>query len=127
VSGIKQGARLSSSGLYRCAGVIPASSTTCGIAANDFTATGIFQNCTSTPFLTFEAAPGINPALAQPTMAGALVSYADGREAMVYTFDCAAWQTSCMVLGHVAISWMLHGVINGERRAMLSTQVCVLS
>jgi hypothetical protein len=41
-------------------------------------------------------------------VAAALVNYTDdGREAIAFTFDCAAWSRSCQMLGRMAVAWML--------------------
>jgi hypothetical protein len=42
---------------------------------------------------------------------------------MAFVFDCAGWSTSCVLLSHLAVTWMTQGVIAGERRALLSVQV----
>ena len=54
-----------------------------------------------------------------------LVKYGDGRESLAFTFDCAGWSGSCLVLGHLSVAWLLRDIIPGERRALLSIQVSV--
>jgi hypothetical protein len=45
-------------------------------------------------------------------------------QTMAFFMDMASWQISSMAIGHLVTSWLLHHIIPGERRAMLSTQVC---
>jgi len=42
---------------------------------------------------------------------------------MAFVFDCASWSSSCMVIAHLATTWMLQNIIPGERRALLSVQM----
>ena len=58
--------------------------------------------------------------------AGVLVNYADGRESLAFTFDCASWTPSCLLLGHFSLTWMLRDILPGERQALLSPQVRAL-
>jgi hypothetical protein len=52
--------------------------------------------------MVFAVRPG-----APAPVAAALVRHEDGREAMAFVFDCAAWSQSCRVLARLAIAWML--------------------
>ena len=48
------------------------------------------------------AAPG-----ATKGVAAALITHADGREAMAFTFDCGAWSPTCQALANLTASWLL--------------------
>jgi hypothetical protein len=41
----------------------------------------------------------------------------------MFSFDCAAWNPNCLVVGHAAAAWVLKDLIPGERMALLSPQV----
>jgi hypothetical protein len=101
--------------------------------ANDFATTGINAPCNSTVVMTYDPAPELGPVHAQPTMAAALVTFNATspefrREELVFTLACAYWQISCMVLSHFSISWLMHDIIPGQRRALMAVQVssCLL-
>jgi hypothetical protein len=85
--------------------------------AADFAGTGLHPGCTSTPVLDFDG--GVYTA-------GVLVKYADGRESLAFTFDCASWTPTCLLLGHFSLTWMLRDIVPGERQALLSPQVRAL-
>jgi len=51
VSGVRVGAQLSTSGLYRCPGIASPALTTCSIFAADFADAGLTPGCTPTPIL----------------------------------------------------------------------------
>ncbi|KIZ05898.1 hypothetical protein MNEG_2062 [Monoraphidium neglectum] len=109
-SGILPSAPLSSSGLYRCPGSGSAPPlATCSMWASDFAATGLHPPCQSTPVLMVGA-----------NVAGTLVKFGDGRESLAFMHDCAGWSTTCLVLGHVSLSWILQGLIPGERISLLT-------
>jgi hypothetical protein len=118
-SGVKRTAPLSSLGLWRCPGVAAAPLPTCSMWAADFAATGMHPACKATPVLEFAPADGG----AATHAAGALVAYADGRESLAFFFECGAWSTSCLVLGHAALSYLVRGLIPGERRALVTPHV----
>lgn len=59
----------------------------------------------------------------QSYVGGAVVKYDDGRESMAFMLDCSAWLTSCLVLGHLSVSWMLRDIVPGDRQALLTVQV----
>ena len=110
-SGLKPTAALSAAGLYRCPGAQSAPQTTCPLFGNT-RPRGLFPACTPTPV--FEDAAGV---------VGAAVKYADGRESLAFTTECAAWASPCFALAHYVLPWMLRDIIPGERRALLSVQV----
>jgi hypothetical protein len=56
-------------------------------------------------------------------MAAAVINYADGREALVFTNGVAGWSTSSLVISHFVVSWITKGVIPGQRQVLLNTQV----
>ncbi|GBF97931.1 hypothetical protein Rsub_10604 [Raphidocelis subcapitata] len=114
ISGIKSSAVLGSGGLYRCPAIKASPLPTCSIWAADFADTGLQPNCTSTPVLDFDG--GVYTG-------GVLVNYADGRESLAFTFDCASWTPSCLLLGHFSLTWMLRDILPGERQALLSPQM----
>jgi hypothetical protein len=39
------------------------------------------------------------------------------------SLQCAAWNPNCLLLAHLAVSWVTKNIIPGQRRALLSTQV----
>lgn len=117
--------------------------------AADFASTGIHPPCTATPILNFlpgmgspagiaaaavgtpypgAAGPGAMvaggsyPAATNHT-GGVIVSYADGHRAMAFLFDCSHLSTTCMVLGHLGLSWLLRDAIPGVRQALLTVHV----
>lgn len=91
--------------------------------ANDFASTGIISPCNTTVVMTYDPKPELGASYAQPTMAAAVVNYADGREALVFTNGVAGWSTSSLVIGHFVVSWITKGVIPGQRQVLLNTQV----
>jgi hypothetical protein len=47
---------------------------------------------------------------ASPAIAAVLVNYTDdNRNTMAFTFDCAAWSPSCVLLGRLSVAWLLEG------------------
>jgi hypothetical protein len=114
--------------LPRCPAIIPQASSVCYMFANDFATTGINAPCNSTVVMTYDPAPELGPVHSVPTMAAAIVTFnADTpdlrREELVFTLACAYWQISCMVLSHFSLSWLLHDIIPGQRRALMAVQV----
>jgi hypothetical protein len=96
--------------------------------ANDFAATGISESCTSEVVMTLDPNPALGPAFAQAYMGAAVVTYSSSayngtRQELVTAFDCGWWKPSCLVFAHYALSWLLHDVIPGQRRALFSIQV----
>ena len=105
--------------LCRCPGITTQTLPTCSIWAADFAATGLHPPCNSTAILTY----GPND---QYTV-GAAVKYEGGaRESLAFFFDCASWNTGCIALGHLAVTWMLRGIVPGSRMALLTPQVGLL-
>jgi hypothetical protein len=87
--------------------------------ASDFADAGLHPACTPTPILQF--AP--QQPDAAPQVAGALIKYQDGRESLAFVFDCSSYSTTCLLLGHMSLGWMLQGLVPGERRALLTVQL----
>jgi hypothetical protein len=87
--------------------------------ASDFADAGLHTPCTPKPILQF--AP--QQPDAAPQVAGVLVKYQDGRESLAFVFDCSDHSTTCMLLGHLSLGWMLQGLVPGERRALLTVQL----
>ncbi|GBF97916.1 hypothetical protein Rsub_10589 [Raphidocelis subcapitata] len=112
ISGIKSSAVLGSEGM--CPAIKASPLPACSMWAADFAGTGLHPGCTSTPVLDFDG--GVYTA-------GVLVNYADGRESLAFTFDCASWTPSCLLLGHFSLTWMLRNILPGERQALLSPQM----
>jgi hypothetical protein len=124
VSGIKQDAVLDVKGLWRCGGIIPdaaAARNVCSIYTRE--PASLFQTCTGEVVMTYTPDPSLPAAYAQPTMAAAVITYTDGRQEMITTFDCATWQPNCHVFGHYALSWLLHDIVPGQRQVLLNMQV----
>ncbi|KAI8476751.1 MAG: hypothetical protein J3K34DRAFT_516331 [Monoraphidium minutum] len=97
---------VSSDGLYRCPGIRSAPLPTCSIwgPGSDFEVGGLHPNCTSTPFMELSARGGGGGG----GLAAMIVDYTDdGRESMGFTFDCAMWSPTCMVLGRLSVAWLL--------------------
>jgi hypothetical protein len=120
VSGVKRDAALNADLLYRCP--TPANfarENACILWSNAF----FTQPCNITSVLEMPAAPEYGTDYAVKTSVGVEIDHADGRQSMAIFMDCAFWQPTCMVLGHVVVSWVLHDIIPGQRRAMLSTHV----
>jgi hypothetical protein len=42
---------------------------------------------------------------------------------MSFMHGCAAWSSSCLLLGHMALAWLTQNIIPGERAALLTVQV----
>jgi hypothetical protein len=42
---------------------------------------------------------------------------------MAFFHACAAWSTTCIALGHMAVAWALQNFIPGERAPLLTVQV----
>ena len=103
----------------RCPAIKEPPLTACNIWASDFAATGIQAPCNATAILDFVSTPGAAPT----TSGGVLVKYADGRESLAFLFDCAGWSQSCLVLGHLSLSWMLRDIIPGARQPLLLVQM----
>lgn len=80
--------------------------------AADFAATGIHPACNVTAVAT----------VSSTYLVGTLVAYADGRESLAFMHDCGGWSTSCLVLGHVSVSWLLRDAIPGLRQALLTIE-----
>jgi hypothetical protein len=57
------------------------------------------------------------------TVVGILATYSNGLQDLVFGLDLTSWEASCWVLAHAALSWVLHDIIPGQRRSLLSTQV----
>jgi hypothetical protein len=77
VSGIRPTARLSAGGLWRCSGALPAAYTTCNFWLPD----GVVSHaCNTTSVLEVNGSAG-------RSVAGTLVDYDDGRQALVFMND----------------------------------------
>jgi hypothetical protein len=37
--------------------------------------------------------------------------------------DCAGWTSSCLVLGHMSLAWVLRDQVPGLRRPLLTVQM----
>jgi len=123
VSGVKRDAAITADLLYRCP--TPANFTQdkiCILWSDAFNT----QPCNITSVLEMPATPALGADYAVKTSVGVQVDHGDGRQSMAIFMDCAPWQPSCMVIGHVIISWLAHDIIPGQRRAMLSTHVSYL-
>jgi hypothetical protein len=77
VSGIRPTARLPAGGLWRCSGALPAAYTTCNFWLPDGV---VSHDCTTTSVLEVDAPSG-------RSVAGTLVNYDDGRQALVFMND----------------------------------------
>jgi hypothetical protein len=95
----------------RCPFAKASATGSCPICAADFAGDCLNPSCTATPVLDFAGGA---------TAGGALVKYADGRESLAFIFDCAAFSPTCMVLGHLSLSWLLHDIIPGQRDVLLT-------
>jgi hypothetical protein len=96
--------------------------------ANDFAATGISEDCTSQEVMTLDANPALGPGFEAAMMGAAVVTYNSTayngtRQELITTFDCGSWKPACLVFGHYALSWLMHDIIPGQRRALFSIQV----
>ncbi|KIY97912.1 hypothetical protein MNEG_10048 [Monoraphidium neglectum] len=110
-SGINPSATLGNEGLWRCPFAKASATGSCPICAADFAGDCLNPSCTATQVLDFAGGA---------TAGGALVKYADGRESLAFIFDCAAFSPTCMVLGHLSLSWLLHDIIPGQRDVLLT-------
>ncbi|KIZ05734.1 hypothetical protein MNEG_2222 [Monoraphidium neglectum] len=113
ISGIKRTANLSAEGLYRCPALRSSPAvTSCNMWAADFTNPGIVMPCNVSSILD----------LSTTYVGGTLVNYQDGREVLAFMFDCGGWSTSCLALGHLAVTWLLQNAVPGVRQALLTVQ-----
>jgi hypothetical protein len=95
---------------------------------NDFAATGISETCTSQEVMTLDPNTSLGPAFGATMMGAAVVTYNSTayngtRQELVTTFDCGSWKPTCLVFGHYALSWLMHDIIPGQRRALFGIQV----
>ena len=37
--------------------------------------------------------------------------------------DCAGWTSSCLVMGHLSLAWLLRDAVPGLRRSLLTVQM----
>ncbi|KAK6532555.1 hypothetical protein TWF281_006740 [Arthrobotrys megalospora] len=73
----------------------------------------------TTAFLEF----GPNAQYADTTVGGVINTFPDGRSQMVFFCSFASWSPTSAYLNHIWIHWATHGLYDGYRRALFSTQI----
>ncbi|KAF3912741.1 hypothetical protein ABW20_dc0100351 [Dactylellina cionopaga] len=73
----------------------------------------------TTAFLQFSS----NSQYMDATTGGVINTYPNGRSQMAFFFGFGTWSATCAYMNHIWIHWATHGVYDGYRRAMLSTQI----
>ncbi|KAF3214108.1 hypothetical protein TWF679_004976 [Orbilia oligospora] len=73
----------------------------------------------TTAFLEF----GPNLQYAKTTVGGVINTFPDGRSQMAFFCSFGTWSPTSAYLNHIWIHWATHGLYDGYRRALLSTQI----
>ncbi|KAK6518147.1 hypothetical protein TWF506_005307 [Arthrobotrys conoides] len=73
----------------------------------------------TTAFLEF----GPNAQYADTTIGGVINTFPDGRSQMAFFTSFATWSPTSAYLNHIWIHWATHGLYDGYRRVLLSTQI----
>ncbi|KAK6358154.1 hypothetical protein TWF730_007508 [Orbilia blumenaviensis] len=73
----------------------------------------------TTAFLEF----GPNAQYADTTVGGVINTFADGRSQMAFFCSFGTWSPTSAYLNHIWIHWATHGLYDGYRRVLLSTQI----
>ncbi|EPS38101.1 hypothetical protein H072_8138 [Dactylellina haptotyla CBS 200.50] len=101
---------------------------TAGLKAVPLSMTGLYHvpskitdtNTTqTTEFLQFSP----NIAYSGTTTGGVINTYPDGRSQMVFFLSFGTWSPTSAYLNHIWIHWATHGLYDGYRRALLSSQI----
>lgn len=120
VSGVRRGAVLQMEGVYREPARSPArSSTKCG----PFGTGGSKLDCTIKAVAHMAPSTALGGAYVNRTIVGVQATYSSGLQDLVFGIDLTSWQAACWVLAHACLSWVMHDIIPGQRRTLLSTQV----
>ncbi|KAK6348079.1 hypothetical protein TWF718_005897 [Orbilia javanica] len=73
----------------------------------------------TTAFLEF----GPNVQYADTTVGGVINTFPDGRSQMAFFCSFGTWSPTSSYLNHIWIHWATHGLYDGYRRVLLSTQI----